>query len=234
MFSYIYYVKYIIFFVSFFFWFVIPVLSVRGNHHLSNSCCFRSGKPSGWSLRTSGLRRARASGVARQLKQLKQLNSTENCNFSVFKKNIGFQHVTACVSKKEDLGGLAVSKKGRCCRCSAANPTVALPRLFAFSQKRRVLTSSCLHAASSRSHQLYLLRMEDENVHCTMGIFDLRCRLLLAFRKTGGVFFVGGMVTVTSFAPPAFEQTRRRQVTCHSRKKSKNARLATQEQKHVL
>eukprot|EP00435_Cladocopium_sp_Y103_P051237 s961_g15.t2 len=49
-----------------------------------------------------------------------------------------------------------------------------LKELISFSQKRRVLTSSCLHAASSRSHQLYFLRLEGEKIHCRLGIFDLR------------------------------------------------------------
>ena len=37
-----------------------------------------------------------------------------------------------------------------------------------------MLTSSCLHAASSRSHRLYFLRLENEKIHSRLGIFDLR------------------------------------------------------------
>ncbi|CAL1126660.1 unnamed protein product [Cladocopium goreaui] len=49
-----------------------------------------------------------------------------------------------------------------------------LKEWISFSQKRRVLTSSCLHAASSRSHQLFFLRLEAGQIHSRLGIFDLR------------------------------------------------------------
>jgi hypothetical protein len=57
-----------------------------------------------------------------------------------------------------------------------------------------VLTSSCLHAASSRSHQLFFLRLEAGQIHSRLGIFDLRSSPLAA-RKMVGLMIMMADVT---------------------------------------